>query len=162
MFDAYLEPLREKWLSLSQRDQMAARLLGVFIVIGAVIFGVIMPIYNVHTDLESELTRAEDVLTELTALAPRAMTASGTVAELNAGAMNSEIRRQAARNGIELQRFEPDGDFLRVWLEDARYPSVVQWLGSLETMGITHTELTMDDRPQPGMVNVRVTFGIDS
>jgi len=79
---------------------------------------------------------------------------------LNTNSINSEVRRQAARYGVEIQRFEPDGEHLKVWLDDARYPSVIQWLGGLEALGISHLELTMENRSKPGFVSVRVTFGV--
>lgn len=161
MMDAQLELLREKWLGLSRRDQQAARLLGGALFIAIVLFGIILPIRGTSIDLQNDLDRAEDVFNELTALAPQALAVGGSGGELDPNALNSEVRRQAARYGVDIQRFEPDGDFLRVWLEDARYPSVVQWLGGLEALGITHSELTMDDRPSPGFVNVRITFGVD-
>ncbi|EAR09726.1 type II secretion system protein GspM [Reinekea blandensis] len=160
MFETYLEPLREKWLSLSRRDQQAARLLGISLLIAIIVFGLIVPLASWRQDLQRELANAQQTLQELTALAPQAMAVTGGATELNPSIMNSEIRRQAARYGIEIQRFEPDGELLRVWLDDARYPSVVQWLGGLENMGIGHTELALDDRPNPGFVNVRVTFGV--
>lgn len=162
MFEHYLTPLQEKWASLSRRDQQAARLLIAALILAIIVFGIIVPVSGTRNDLQQELASAERTLQELTSLAPQALAVAGGSPELNAGLMNSEIRRQAARFGIEIQRFEPDGELLRIWLEDARYPSVVQWLGGLERMGIQHTELALDDRPNPGFVNVRVTFGIGS
>lgn len=161
MFDSILDPWKERWQSLSRRDRQAALLLAVSVTVSIVIFGIVMPIHTTSQTLERELAAATNTYDELVSLAPKAMgnqTAAG--GELNVNSINSEVRRQAARYGVEVQRFEPDQDRLKVWLEDARYPSVIQWLGGLETIGITHVELTLDDRPNPGLVNVRVTFAV--
>lgn len=162
MFEALLEPMKEKWQSLSRRDRQAAMLLILAITASVAIFAIIMPIQSTSRSIERELETVTGIYEELTSLAPRAMGNQSSGTELNVNSINSEVRRQAARYGVEIQRFEPDQDRLKVWLEDARYPSVIQWLGGLETIGITHIELTLDDRPNPGLVNVRVTFAVGS
>lgn len=159
MMLAFLEPLNEKWLALSKRDQQAAIALSVSLLLAVVVFGIILPISNTHKEAEQNNQSARVVLTELTTLAPQAMSAGKTASAQNRNSLNTDIRRQAARQGVEIQRFEPDGELLKVWLEDVRYPSVVRWLGALEAVGIEHSELTMEDRPKPGLVSVRVTFG---
>lgn len=160
MFDSILSPIQEKWLTLSKRDQQASIALIVAMVIALVVFGVILPLQSSKTDTLQRLSAAQNTYTELVTLAPSAMANSSGTQSFDVNSINSEVRRQAARYGLELQRFEPDGERLKVWLEDARYPSVIQWLGGLEMMGITQTELTLDNRPKPGFVNVRVTFSV--
>ncbi len=160
MFDSLLEPIREKWMTLGKRDQNSVLALAVALVLAIVVFGIITPIRQSGLSLRTDLDSAQQVYNELVTLAPQAMATGGSTNTFNASSINTEVRRQAARYGIEIQRFEPDGDFLKVWLDEARYPSVVQWLGGLETIGIGHTELTMEDRPKPGFVSVRVTFGV--
>lgn len=160
MFDSFIEPIREKWLTLSKRDQNAVALLAIALAVSIVVFGIIVPVKNSNAVLANELEGAQGIYAELLTLAPQALAASSSTQSFDASAINTEVRRQAARTGIEIQRFEPDGEFLKVWLEDARYPSVVQWLGGLETLGISHSELTMEDRPKAGFVSVRVTFGV--
>ena len=160
MFESILEPTREKWLALSKRDQNALMVLSIALSFSVVIFGVIFPVINNQAKLQSEFDNAQSVYTELLSLAPSALASNGTTQNFDASSINTEVRRQAARYGLEIQRFEPDGALFKVWLEDARYPSVVQWLGGLETIGISHREITMEDRPKPGFVSVRVTFGV--
>ncbi len=160
MFESVLEPVKEKWLTLSKRDQNAVMILMIALAMAIVVFGIVLPVKNGNMKLATELDNAQRVYAELVALAPQAMASSSSSKNFDASAINTEVRRQAARFGIVIQRFEPDGEFLKVWLEDARYPSVVQWLGGLETIGIGHSELTMEDRPKPGFVSVRVTFGV--
>ncbi|MEJ2063254.1 MAG: type II secretion system protein M [Reinekea sp.] len=156
---AVFEPLIERWMGLSRRDQQVAVGLSVALVVAIVVFGLIVPIAKKKADAEQNYDSASSVLNELVSLAPQAMATGNSSGPKNPNSLNSDIRRLAARNGVEIQRFEPDGDFLKVWLEDVRYPSVVQWLGALEATGIEHLELTMEDRPKPGFVSVRVTFG---
>lgn len=161
MFERLLEPLQSKWDSLSARDQKAGVWLIIALAVSIILFGIIIPLNQRTNDLRQSLNSAENIYDELLMLAPQAMANSGgQAASMNVNSLNSEIRRQAARYGVEIQRFEPDGQALRVWLEDARYPSVVQWLGALEMFGIVHLDLTLEDRPRAGFVSARVTFGV--
>ena len=156
---AFLEPLNEKWLALTRRDQQAAIALSVACTLAIVVFGIIVPINKTHANAEQANQSARSVLNELAALAPDAKAAGTNNRTKNSSSLNTDIRRQAARQGVEIQRFEPDGEFLKIWLEDVRYPSVVRWLGALEAAGIQHSDLLIEDRPNPGLVSVRATFG---
>jgi general secretion pathway protein M len=160
MFESTLEPVKQKWISLSKRDQNAVTLLVIALGISVLVFGIITPINNALSSAKSDLNSAKTTYDEVVLLAPAAMSVNQGGPALDSSSLNSEVRRQAARNGIAVQRLEPDGDNLKVWLEDSRYPSVIQWLGSLESMGVSHLDLTMEDRPKPGFVSVRVTFGL--
>lgn len=160
MFESIREPLQERWISLSKRDQQAAIALTVATLLAIVIFGVISPMMSATENSQRELNNAQNVYNELKSLAPNALSATGGAQSFDANAINSEVRRQAARYGVVIQRFEPSGSDLKVWVEDARYPNVIQWLGGLESIGVTHSELALDNRPQPGFVNVRVTFTV--
>jgi len=159
MFETLLEPLRLKWAANSRRDQQSLAALIVALVLAVLIFGVSLPLLNKNQELNSDLQNAQRIYSELLNLAPLALNNSDATISFEPSALNSEVRRQAARFGVEIQRFEPDGALLKVWLEDVRYPAVVQWLGGLTALGIVHTELTLEDRPKSGFVSVRVTLG---
>jgi len=161
MFNTALEPMQAKWQELSSRDQNSTILLMVALALTFIIFVVILPLKNTQRDNYTNLANANKVYSEILTLAPKALSQQSTKnPNLNVGSLNSEIRRQAARQGIVIQRFEPDGQRLKVWIEEARYPAIVKWLGALQESSIQHTELTMEDRPKPGLVSVRVTFEI--
>ena len=162
MIDNLLMPLLIKWRALPPRDQKALTILGYALAVTLLVFGWIMPLVNSQASLQEELGKAQNTYQQLVALAPKAMTSNAGTSGFNVNSLNSEIRRQAARNGLSIQRFEPDGEFLKVWLEDVRYPSVVQWLGGLEALGVSHTELNLEKRSKPGFVSVRATFGLPS
>jgi type II secretory pathway component PulM len=159
MFENLFEPLRNKWATYSQRDQRSLSALMVALVLAILIFGITLPVLKANKQLHNELENAQDVYNELLSLAPLALINSSEDSTFDTSSLNSEVRRQAARFGVDIQRFEPDGNSLKVWLEDVRYPAVIQWLGGLTSRGIGHSELTLEDRPKAGFVSVRVTLG---
>lgn len=160
MFDTMTSKFNDQWMLLSDRDKKAAVLLAISLSLAIVIFLVILPVMRYQMNAQESLTKAETTFNELVAIAPQALANSQSGPAFSASSLNSEIRRQAVRNGLTIQRFEPDGNNLKVWLEEARYPSVVKWLAGLESMGITHAELALEGRNKPGFVSVRTTFSL--
>lgn len=152
----------ERWAVLGARDRASLMLLGAALAIAVLLFGVIGPLSLWQQRAAAALASAQAVHQEIRSLAPVALALGGAPQSFDANRLNSEVRRQAARYGLVIQRFEPDGQGLKVWLENARYPNTVQWLGALESVGIGHIELALDKRPLPGLVNVRVIFKISS
>ncbi|TCS42535.1 type II secretion system protein GspM [Reinekea marinisedimentorum] len=158
MFESLMSPLTEKWNSLAHRDQAALKILITSLLLAFFIFGLIVPTLNGKQQKIAELASAKETYQQLVELAPLALANSSSAPAASVNDLNSIVRRQAARNGFEIQRFEPSGDSLKVWLEDVRYRSVVLWLGALQQSGVFHSELTMEDRANAGFVSVRVTL----
>lgn len=154
----YLQPQIDRWNSLPQRDQRALTVLSISVVLLLVWFGLIQPLHQWRTEAGAELDAAEETYRELIAKAPEAMPSGASSSGGQAASMNTELRRQANRFGLSIQSFEPDGDLLRVRIEEARYGPVVQWLAALEDVGITTDQLTLEARNDPGLIDVRASF----
>lgn len=160
MLSSLFSGFTEQWEKLSARDQLAMKCLAAAVAVSVLFFGIFLPIRNAHSGALAALNQAETVYDELLILAPQALGNSSSVSAVDPASINSEVRRQAARFGVTIQRFEPDGDRLQIWVEEVRYPAVIQWLGSLEDSGIIHAELTLEDTSNPGFVSARVTFTV--
>ncbi len=160
MFSSIIDPISQQWQALSENDKKASVALSIVLGLSIFIFLIILPLISTRADLIQKLSNAESVNFELKILAPKAIGTNKAVSSKSSDSLNSEIRRQGARYGISFQKLEPDGENLKVWLEDARYPSVIQWLGALETLNILHMDLTMENERKAGFVSLRVTFEI--
>lgn len=158
MITRLLEPMTSAYQQLSERDQRAMLLLVPSAFAALLLFVVVFPLLNQQKNAKAELEQVQSTYNELLTLAPLAMSDSVAAISVNSDSINALVRREAARSGIAIQRFEPNGETLRVWLEDVTYTSVVPWLGALEQLGIIHTELSLEKRAQGGLVNVRATF----
>lgn len=160
MFERLTEPFNQIWEQLSERDKKAASLLLVSLFVAILIFGLVLPIHSHHQQARQALITAQNVFEEIVTLAPQAMAMGNNSDNIAPAALNNEIRRQAVRMGVTIQRFEPDGDNLRVWLEGQTYQSVINWLASLETVGVRHTEGTLEKGREPGLISARFTFTV--
>lgn len=158
MFQEQMNDIKAYWSGLGARDQKALFVGGIVLLVTLAFFVIFIPVANKKQALETELSNAQQVYNELIVLAPNALAKKGNPTSVNASSMNTAIRKQAARYGLEIQRFEPDSNNLKVWLEDMPYSSTIQWLSALETLGITHSELSLVNRSSLGLVSTRVTF----
>lgn len=75
------------------------------------------------------------------------------------GSILSIVNSTAKAKGVQLSRFEPDGDGgLRIWLDKASFDKAIDWLELLELeRGIKVEQISMDKVNQ-GIANVRATL----
>ena len=67
------------------------------------------------------------------------------------------VSASAGGSGINMQRFEPDGDSVRVWLEGADFAKVASWLNNLTQQGVKAQEVHFEQDSKG--LNVRLVFG---
>jgi general secretion pathway protein M len=69
------------------------------------------------------------------------------------------VTEQAKRSGINLKRFEPDGDGLRIWLEDAVFDDAIRWLEELnQKHNIQIKQINVERSEDSGLVDLRGTL----
>ncbi|MFG1496453.1 type II secretion system protein M [Saccharospirillum sp. HFRX-1] len=150
----WLQPLNGRWQQLGQREQQALRLLAVVVGLLAVWLLLIQPLQQWRQQASQELANAQSTYQQLLQKAPQALASGASTANTPSDSLNTELRRQANRFGLSIQGFEPDGDLLRVRLDDARYSQVIQWLAALQAQGVMVDQLTLNGRDRPGRVQV--------
>lgn len=155
---AVLQPLTDRWDGLPTRDRRALAVLMVSAGLLLVWFGVINPVATWRAEAAAELETAEETYQTLVTRAPEAMATASAGTASGTTNLNTELRRQANRFGLSIQSFEPDGDLLRVRIDEARGSNVMRWLAALESTGIVTEQITLEARDQPGLISVRGSF----
>ncbi|GGX52045.1 type II secretion system protein GspM [Saccharospirillum salsuginis] len=160
MFDltSLFQPLIDRVNGLPQRDRRALIVLVISTALLLVWFALIQPVRQWQASANSELEAARDTYQELVAKAPEAMAGGAQNGGGDTASLNTELRRQANRFGLSIQSFEPDGDLLRVRIDEAQYGPVVQWLAALESAGVSTDQVTLEARSEPGLISVRASF----
>ena len=74
-----------------------------------------------------------------------------------AAATGDLVSSSAGGLGINMKRFEPDGEQVRVWLEGADFAKVANWLNNLSEQGVAAQEVHFE-QSNSGL-NVRLVFG---
>lgn len=151
------QSIADQWALLGERDRRALSVLIPIVILLLLWFGIIAPLQQRHTLAQSQLNAAQNTFQEVVAKAPRLVGQPNT-AVAGSTNLNTELRRHANRLGITIVGLEPDGDLLRVRIDEARYSQLVRWLAVLEQEGILADQLTLEARNRPGLVAARVAF----
>ncbi len=148
------------WFSaLTSRDQSLVKGLSILVVLALIISWTWQPsqkaVTSAETRLASEL-KFHQKMKENAHLFSSGSTTSGTSFQ---GSILSLVNNTAKAKNIALKRFEPEGKRgLRIWLDQAHFNSVIDWLETLESQkGITIEQISID-KVSPGFVNLRAVL----
>lgn len=164
---AHLVPLRARWYSLPVRDRRAIAILTIFFVLMSSWLLIVAPVLAYADKAREEVATAQADFDWMQTNAMRARQAAtrGAASHLAAGqSLLSAVSSSAKAAGLNLQRFDPEGERrVRVTLENAVFTDVMGWLLELEARyGLVVEDFNADSRPQPGIVNIRLTLGVSS
>ncbi|MCH8532381.1 MAG: type II secretion system protein M [Saccharospirillum sp.] len=151
------QSIADQWALLGERDRRALSVLIPIVILLLLWFGLIAPLQQRHTLAQSQLNAAQNTFQEVVAKAPQLVGQPNT-AVAGSTNLNTDLRRHANRLGISIVGLEPDGDLLRVRIDEARYSQLVRWLAVLEQEGILADQVTLEARNRPGLVSARVAF----
>lgn len=160
-----LQPWIARWRSLPARDQRALGALVLFVVAIVIWMGMVSPLRAWVERAQDDVSAARDDLAwmQANAAAARRVAASGVAGRLPEGqSLLAAVNGSAREAGINLQRFEPDGDHrVRVTLENAVLTDVLRWIVLVEQRhGLVVDSFSADALPQAGVANIRLTLGM--
>ena len=137
---------------LSPRDRLAVIVLSVF-VLSSLIALMSLKLYRAAEKAQQQAIQEKQLYTWLQANTPLL---SGGVSN-NGMSVLDTVSSSAGGLGINMKRFEPDGEQVRVWLEGADFAQVANWLNSLSQQGVSAQEVHFEQN-NTGL-NVRLVFG---
>ncbi len=146
---------------LESRDQFAAKILALFLGIIIVIFGLIMPASNYHSEaVDNYQTQLEDYQW-MQANQQVAVNSRGQAGGLEAGQSLLGVANSSSRGfQISFKRYEPVGENgLSLWIEDAVFNNLILWLERLDKRyKISVQEISVERLEENGKVNVRLVL----
>ena len=132
-----MPPVIDNYLSkLSPRDRLAVIVLTVFIVLS--LCGLMA--LNLHRAAEKAQQQAMQEK-ELQAWFQSNIPLLSKNAVNNGLSVLDTVSSSAGGLGINMKRFEPDGEQVRVWLENADFAKVANWLNNLTEQGVQAHEV---------------------
>ena len=138
--------------SLSPRDRIAVVVLAIFVLVSLLGLGA-LKLHRAADKAQQQAQQEKELLTWLQASAP--LLSAG--ASSNGLSVLDAVSASAGSLGITMQRFEPDGDNVRVWLEGAEFAKVATWLHNLTQQGVKAQEVHFEQNAKG--LNVRLVFG---
>lgn len=75
------------------------------------------------------------------------------------GSLLTLVANSAARAGLQLLRYQKEGDGVSVVLENQPFNSLIGWIAALERDdNVTVKQISIDGQGAPGLVNARITL----
>ena len=106
----------------------------------------------------AEAQARADIVQDTASLAARAEIAP--TAPVNDPPLATRITSSASAAQLTLRRIEPEGDGIRVTLDDTPFATLLLWLSDLEEQHDVILEaLEVDRRPAPGVISARLLLG---
>ncbi|MDO8328911.1 MAG: type II secretion system protein GspM [Fluviicoccus sp.] len=148
-----LADLKQTLERLPPRDRLALFIM-VAVISAALVWLAGWTLNKAANKAQQQAMQERDTLTWLQASAPQL--AGGSLSNGGLSVVDM-VSSAAAGQGVTMQRFEPDGTRVRVWLESADFAKVAAWLDTLERQGVKSEEVHFEQTDKG--LNVRLVFG---
>ncbi|MCO7225195.1 type II secretion system protein GspM [Pleionea sp. CnH1-48] len=151
-----MNALLEKYEQLSERDQLAAKIIAIAAVVGILIFGILMPINNAVNELESDVSDNRKAIVMLQEAAPQA--GGNSRGKQSYRSLSDVVTRTSRSNGFSLSRIEEkkNGE-LQVWFDRIAFDKMISWLANLQnTYGISSSDVAISQTSEVGIVRANV------
>ena len=141
--------------TLTQRERTLVSLALAGVILAASFQFIWLPVQAKRAALSTEIAGYAQIIDRIAALGPETpvlQTAAGPAPPLS-----TRVTQSAEVAGLVLRRLEPEGDMLRVTLDDVAFANVILWLSDLEaTHAVIVAGIEVDRRPAPGIVSARL------
>jgi len=147
---------KQWFLRQSIRDQKIIKSLLGFVTICLIIVLFIQPFYSKQASYQAKLTKSVAVYEQLAKNAHkfrgRGMSSSSTP-------ILALITQQAKIAHINLKRFEPDDENLRIWLDNESFDNAARWLETLtRDHGVKVKQISIERSEKNGRIDLRATL----
>ncbi|GAA0854930.1 type II secretion system protein M [Aliiglaciecola litoralis] len=152
-----MNDLLEKFNQLSDREKLLVSISGALVVIFLFYYVLWSPMNSALEKQRNLVTSKQADLAWIQKNANRAVqlrTGSDTATRF-AGSLPQAVNQTASRINITISRMQPQGEELKVWVDQAPFNDVVSWLQNMENQGIRIINVDLAEANAPGMVKVR-------
>lgn len=153
----FIDEMKGRFAQLSEREQILLLVSGVVIVIAAIYFLVYAPMQTSIQRGETGIKAQKELLTWVTQNANKAvqLKQSGSQGGSFSGSLPQAVNQTASQQNIAISRMQPQGDDIQVWVDNASFEKILNWLQALENMGIKITEADIAEGDGAGNVKIR-------
>ncbi|MFC6438631.1 type II secretion system protein GspM [Bowmanella sp. JS7-9] len=155
--------LKQRFNGLPEREQKLLIFAGLTLLVFLFYVLVWQPLDASIAQQQTRLTSQQSLLTELRANANKIVQlrqSGASTPQRFSGSLTQLANQTATQNSISIARMQPRGEQLQVWVEQAEFNALLNWLRQLEERGVAIADLDIAETSQAGMVKVRsLTLG---
>lgn len=152
-----MNAVKQKFQSLTEREQKLVLLSGVVIIIALFYFVIWSPLNTSLEQAKTRLTSQQKLLSWVQDSANRAqqLRRSGNTHSSLRGSLAQAVSRSTQQFSIPVSRMQPLNDELQVWVDEVPFDAVLAWLEALEDMGVVIRQLDITEANAPGLIKIR-------
>lgn len=152
-----MKKLLQRYYQLTEREQQLALISAVVIAVGLFYWLVWAPLDKAVEKGRIEVTKQQKLLGWVSKNANKViqLRRSGSSSHGFSGSLPQAVNRTSGRNNIAISRMQPQGEELQVWVDEAAFNDVVNWLNALEDMGVVIIKADIAETGSSGMVKIR-------
>ncbi len=143
------------WGNRTPRERRLLMVLGGTALLVLLIIGIYRPLSEARAEAIADIHTYEVLAAQLRIAGPEL----ARLRSMDRSASPGIITSSASTFGLTINRLDPQGDVIRVALQDAAFTQLVQWLVQLETTSTLRiSEIRVDRGPNPGIVNAQIAL----
>lgn len=152
-----MNPIQQRFNQLTEREKLLVIISAGFVLFALFYYMLWAPL---NSALESNRKAVESQQADLVWVQRNAnkaiqLRSSGSTSGNFSGSLPQAVNQTAGRLRIAISRMQPQGDELKVWVDEAPFNDVMSWLQSMESQGIKIINLDVVQADTPGTVKVR-------
>lgn len=152
-----MDELKKRFEQLNDRERKLVLLSAIMVVVLVFYWGVLAPLNASISKNKRNIKQQTELLQWVKSNAQRAalLRASSSGTKTFNGSLTQLVNGTAKSVDVEVSRMQPQGDELQVWVDNAGFTSVVNWLNTLENSGVRIIDVDIVETNQPGFVKIR-------
>ncbi len=152
-----MNELLERYKALTEREQKLLMLSAVVLVIALFYFVIWSPLNSALDKQQRLLDNQQSLLVWVKDSATRAQQLRRSTSNNRAfsGSLPQAVSRTTNQYDIAVSRMQPQGDELQVWVDQAPFNSVLDWLKTMEGMGIVILQADIAEADAEGYIKIR-------
>ena len=152
-----MNALLSKYKALTEREQILVIFSIIMLVIAFFYFIIWSPLNNALQQQKQLLDNQQDLLVWVKDSAARAqqLRRSSKSSQPLKGSLPQVVNRTTSQHNIEISRMQPKGEELQVWIEEAPFNSVLEWLKALEDAGVAILQADIVESDTTGYIKIR-------
>lgn len=153
-----LKKLRQTWDGVEPKHRPLFMLLGAIALVALIGSLVVAPAWDYSKQAEARVIAAQTDLSWMQSNAGQILDKQGQNQDY--GSLIELTLSSAEASGLNISRYEPESQNLRIWIESASLPNCMRWLLRLQQeFGVGFSELDVDRNSSTGLSSIRLVLG---
>lgn len=152
-----MNELKARFAALTEREQILVIISALVVVIALFYFAIWKPLNTGISRQQKVLENQQALLDWVSTRSQRAqlLRSSGSSANAFGGSLPQAVNATTSRHKISISRMQPQGDDLRVLIEEAEFNNVLAWLQEIEAKGVIIKQLDFAEANKSGHIQIR-------